>query len=104
MFSIYVPLGTTTFGFPIQVTNGSRTPSAADATPTYRIYGPSGGAAITSGTSAATVTDSQTGFYFVTNVAITTGAGFAAGTTYFVRCAYAVSSTSEVDLFSFTVT
>ena len=97
-----VPLGTT-IGFPVQVTNSSRTPSAPDAQPTWRIYGPAGGAAIMSGTAAASDTDSQTGFRFVTGVAITSGNGFASGNTYFIRAAYAVSATNEVDLGEFTV-
>lgn len=103
MFLGFVTLGTTTFGFPIQVTNASRTPSAPDAQPTYRIYGPSGGAALLTGTAAASDTDSQTGLRWVTNVAVTGANGFAAGSTYYVRAAYAVSSVNEVDVGVFSV-
>lgn len=103
MFFGFVTLGSTTFGFPIQVTNSSRTPSAPDAQPTYRIYGPGGGAAILTGTAPASDTDSQTGFRFVTGVQVTAGNGFASGLTYTIRSAYAVSSVNEVDIGTFSV-
>lgn len=103
MFFGYVPLGTTTFGFPIQCANSSRTPTAPDAAPTWRIYGPAGGAALLTGTAPNTDTDSQTGFRFVTGVQVTLGNNFAAGNTYTVRAAYAISSVSEVDIGTFVV-
>lgn len=104
MFFGFIALGTTTFGFPIQVTNSSRTPSTPDAQPTWRIYAMSGGAAILTGTAPASDTDSQTGLRFVTNQSITVGNGFASGNVYYIRAAYAVSATSEVDIGSFVVT
>ena len=99
----FVPLGTTTFGFPIQVTNGSRTPSAPDAAPTWRIYQGGGTSALLTGTASGTDTDSQTGFRMVTGVSITSGNGFASGNTYVVRAAYAVSATNECDIGTFVV-
>lgn len=104
MFFGFVPLGTTTFGFPVQVTNSSRTPSAPDAQPTWRIYAPTGGAAILTGTAPNADVDSQTGWRPVTNVAVTGANGFASGNTYTVRVAYGVSSVNEVDIGTFVVT
>lgn len=100
----FVPLETTTFGFPIQVTDADRAPASPDAQPSYRIYGPSGGTALVTGTASNTDTDSQTGFRFATNVAITSANGFEAGKTYFVRAAYSESSDDYVEVGSFTVT
>lgn len=101
MFFGFVPLGTTTFGFPIQCTNGSRTPSAPTGTPTWRIYGPNGSSALLTGTSDASDTDSQTGLRWVTPVAITQANGFVAGSTYTIRADYTVSAVEEVDLGTF---
>lgn len=101
---VLVPLGTTTFGFPIQCANGSRTPTTPDAAPTWRIYGPSGGAALLSGTAGSSDVDSQTGLRFAINVAITSANGFASGTCYYIRSAYALSTVGEVDVLTFTVT
>lgn len=98
-----VPLGTT-IGFPIQVTNSSRLPSTPDAAPTWRIYGPNGGAALLSGVAASSDTDSQTGLRWVTGVAVTTGNGFASGNTYFIRSDYLLSSAELCDITEFTVT
>ena len=103
MFFGIVTLGTTTFGFPIQVTNSSRTPSAPDSAPTWRIYAASGGAAILTGTAPGSDTDSQTGWRFVTGVNVTSGNSFASGGTYFIRAAYAISAVNEVDVGSFVV-
>lgn len=103
MFFGQVAIGTTTFAFPVQVTNASRTPSSPDAQPTYRIYGPTGGAALLTGNAANTDTDSQTGLRWVTGVQVTVANGFAAGNMYFIRAAYAVSSVNEVDIGSFVV-
>lgn len=103
MFFGFIAIGTTTFGFPVQVTNSSRTPSTPDAQPTWRIYAASGGAALLTGTFPATDTDTQTGWRFATNVSVTTGNGFAAGNVYFIRAAYAVSTVQEVDVGSFAV-
>lgn len=104
MFFGFVALGTTTFGFPIQGTNSSRTPTAPDAAPTWRIYSSAGGAAILTGTGPVSDTDSQTGWRMVTGVSITSGNGFASGNTYFIRSAYAISTVAEVDIGSFAVT
>lgn len=104
MFFGFVALGTTTFGFPIQVTNSSRTPSSPASAPTWRIYGPSGGAALLTGTAPSSDTDSQTGLRFVTSVSITGANGFASGNTYYIRADYTVSATEEVDVGCFVVT
>ncbi len=104
MFFGFVPLGTTTFGFPIQGTNSSRTPTAPDAAPTYRIYAAGATVALVTGTGPAGDTDSQTGWRMVTGLSITLGNGYAAGQTYFVRAAYAISAVAEVDIGCFVVT
>lgn len=104
MFFGFVPLGSTTFGFPIQVTNSSRTPSTPDAAPTYRIYQAGGTTALLTGTASGSDTDSQTGWRMITGLSITLGNGFASGGTYVVRGAYAISTTQEVDIGSFVVT
>ncbi len=103
MFFGFVPIGTTTFGFPIQGTNSSRTPTAPDAAPTYRIYQAGGTTPILTGTGPASDTDGQTGWRMVTNVAVTLANGFAAGQTYVVRAAYAISTVAEVDIGCFVV-
>lgn len=103
MFEGFVALATTTFNVFLQVKNSSGTPSTPDAAPSYRIYGPAGGTALLTGTFSASDTDSQTGWRASGNIAITTANGFAAGSTYRVRKAWAVSSTNYVEDSSFTV-
>jgi hypothetical protein len=104
MFFGFVPLGTTTFGFPIQVTNGSRTPSTPDAAPTWAIFGPSFASAILTGTAPSSDVSGYLGLRGVTNVGITLANGFAAGLTYTIRANYALSTVGEVDIGFFTVT
>lgn len=96
MFYGPVALGTT-IALMVNTVNGSDTPTAADTNAvTYRIYAPSGSAALLTGSFSTTVVDSQTGLYQATGVALTAGNGFAAGNVYVVRIAYAISATNYV--------
>jgi len=97
-------LGATDFAFMVNTTSGTGVPTNADATPTYRIYAQGGTSALLTGTMTAGVVDSQTGLYKVTSLSITAGNGFAAGNTYCIRIAYAISATNRVDIYFFTVT
>lgn len=100
----YVALGTSTYTLIQQTTNSSGVPTAADTDAVaYRIYAPSGGAALLTGVFSTTVVDSQTGYYITGSLAITSGNGFAAGNTYRVRITYAISSTTYVREQSFCV-
>lgn len=100
-----VPLGTTTYALVQQCVTDARAPVAADTNAvTYRIYAPSGTSALLTGSFSTTVVDSQTGFYQATGIQVTGANGFAAGNTYVVRVAYAVSAANKVDVHSFTVT
>lgn len=102
-FEGFVTIGTTDFNLFLQVTNSAGTPSTPDATPAYRIYAPSGGAALLTGNYAASDTDSQTGWRVSGNLSITIGNNFATGSTYRVRSTYAVSGTSYVRTAFFSV-
>ena len=95
----------TTFNVIAQTAPSTKVPTAADSNAvTYRIYGPSGGTALLTGSFSTTVVDSQTGWYISGNLAITGANGFAAGNTYRVRVAYAIASVNIVDTYSFAVT
>ena len=104
MFIGFVTLSDTAFKLMVQTTNGSGTP--VDATThavAYRIYAPAGGAALLTGTFVASLVDSQTGLYVTAALSITSGNGFAAGSSYRCRLAYANSGTDYVKEQVFTV-
>lgn len=100
-----VTLGSTDFALFCQTKTTAGVPIAADSNAvTYRIYSPSGGAALLSGSFSTTVVDSQTGLYRAGSISLTSGNGFAAGSTYVIRLAYAVSSgTNQVQVQTVTV-
>lgn len=99
-----IPLSTTIALF-CQTKTTAGVPIAADSNSvTYRIYSPSGGSPLLSGTFSTTVVDSQTGLYTATGVALTSANGFIAGNVYIIRIAYAVSTgTNQVQIQTLTV-
>lgn len=100
----FVSLGTTNYTLVVQTTDASGTPQTATTNAVaYRIYAPSGGAALLTGSFSTTVIDSQTGYYITGSLSITSGNGFAAGNTYRVRIQYAYSGTTYVKEQAFTV-
>lgn len=84
-----------------QCVNGSLVASAPDSAPSYSIYGTDGTALLT-GSLGGSDHDSKTGLRRGT-AAITSGNGFASGNVYYIRVAYAVSSTSYARVLSFNV-
>lgn len=100
----FVPLGTTTFGFPIQCTDNNRHPQTPDAAPTWRIYAAGTAAALLTGTAPSSDQDSQTGWRPTSNVSITAGNNFASGNVYFIRVSYAISAVTYTDTSTFAVT
>lgn len=103
--NIPVPLGTTTYTLWCQTTDANGTPQTATTNAvTYKIYGPSSTSPLLSGSYGTTVIDSNTGLYRTATLSITSGNGFAAGTSYLVRNAYAYSGTNFVKTQYFTVT
>lgn len=84
----------------VQCRNASRTPSAPDAAPAYRIYSEAAGAAVVTGSLPPTERYTATGlFEYMQRLT----SAFATGR-YYVRYTYAVSSTQFVDFDSFEVT
>lgn len=94
-------LGETMWGL-LQVRNGSDVPAAADAAPTYRIYGDT--AVMTNGTGTSSAFDSGTvtGLYKVSHT-ISQGDGYERGKVYHVRLAWAVSSAARAEVLTFRV-
>lgn len=97
----FVTLGDTLVGH-IVTKNSSGVPTNSDAAPTLRTYGSSGN--ITAGNVTASALDhaNVTGLYSYTFVASAAN-GFASGSTYTIIAQYAISSTNQGDLFTFTV-
>ena len=86
----------------IQLKNGNAPVTADSGTITARIYKGSSESLVLAATVASAVTDSLTGWHLLT-AALTTGNGFASGTTYTIRVAYQVSAVNKVAEYSFTV-
>lgn len=83
----------------VQCRNGSRTPSAPTAAPTYRIYSEAGGAAVVTGSLPPTERYVTTGlFEYMQRLT----SSFSAGR-YYVLYGYAVSGTNYVDFDAFEV-
>jgi hypothetical protein len=87
----------------VQCVNDARTPTAPDATPTFRIYGPAG-TTMTDGTGTfeATIVDSRTGLYLKL-MGCTAQRGYQQGVTYTVEVRYLISAVLKVELHSFLV-
>ncbi len=84
----------------VQCRNGSRTPSAPDAAPTFRIYPEAAGAAVITGSLPPTERYTATGlFEYMQRLT----SAFSAGR-YYVRYAYAISAVQYVDFDAFEVT
>lgn len=83
----------------VQCRNGSRTPLAPDAAPTYRVYAEAGGSAVATGSLPPTERYQTTGLF---EHMLPLNSTFAAGR-YYVRYAYAISATNYVDVDSFEV-
>jgi hypothetical protein len=98
-------LGFVTLGDTLQIlaqcVNGSGVASAPDSAPSYAIYNPSGTPLLT-GSLGGSDHDSKTGLRRGT-AAITSGNGFAVGSVYLLRVAYAVSSTNYALTYAFNV-
>jgi hypothetical protein len=75
----------------MQSVNSSGTPVAADAAPTFRIYGPSGLMNNGTGTTSAFDSGNVTGMYQASKV-VGAADGYARATTYTIRFQWAVSS------------
>lgn len=84
----------------LQMADGNA-PATADAAPTFRIYKGSSSTPVATGT-CSTVVDSQTGWHKLSQ-ALTSGNGFAAGTVYTIRLAYAVSSVAKAQEYAFQI-
>lgn len=83
------------------LTKSGDTPTAADALPTYRVYGPDG-ALMPNGTGTFTAGD-QTGYYYATH-AITAVNTYDIRLNYSIKVAYAISAVARGTMLSFTVT
>lgn len=88
---------------PVVTKNGSGTPTNADSSPSYRVYGPSG--LMTNGTGTLALKDAMnvTGLYDV-QLAVNASNGYVQGQTYYVVIRWAVSSTNYAEVHAFTVT
>jgi hypothetical protein len=86
-----------------QSRNTSRTPTADDGTPAYRIYGEAG--LMTSGTGNAVLFDSSntTGLYKVTHT-ISSANGYERGKCYTLRVTGTVGAVARCEEFTFIVT
>ena len=73
-------------------------PTDADSLPTYTLFGPDGALSNNTGTA----TDEGVGLNKLTH-SILAADGYAQGKTYFVDVRYAVASTNQAQLLSFTV-
>lgn len=93
----FVTLGSSLLGY--LLTKNGDVPTAADALPTYRVYGPSG--LMTNGTGAVAAGD-QTAIYKLTH-SIASADGFVAGQTYSIRVAYTIGGAAKGQVLTFTV-
>jgi hypothetical protein len=91
-----------TLHFLVLSENTSDVPTAADAAPTYTIYGPDG-TAMTNGTGTTAAVSGKTGLYRGTH-SISTADGYAAGSTYHVYAQWALSAVNKAEHYSFNVT
>lgn len=103
MFNGFVTLGNTLTGG-VLCRNSSGTPTAPDAAPTVKIYGPSGTtlALMTNGSTTGTSVSGVTGLYSY-QFTLSGANGFAAGTTYFLTATFAISGTTRGETQSVTV-
>ena len=97
----FFALGGTLSGL-FQATGSNGLPAAADALPTFRIYGPGGLMSNGTGTCSAFDASNVTGLYKFT-VPLNGGDGYARGGTYTVRVLATVSAAAQVGMFSFVV-
>ena len=85
----------------LQCRGGSDVPTAPDAAPSYAVYSPSFGAALTTGSLGAADTDTKAGFRTGT---LTIDGSFVAGTLYTIRFAWAISAVAKSAIGTFMVT
>ena len=90
-----------TLVFPFITVNTSDVPTAADATPTYKVYAADLQTTLVSSTNASALSG-ETGGYYVSQ-SITAAGGFESGKTYAVLVTYAISSAARRQTFTFTV-
>jgi hypothetical protein len=88
----------------VQTVGANDVPTDADSAPTYRIYGPAG-TLMTNGTGTTTIMDSSNtnGLYRLSH-SISSGDGYAAGSSYTIVYSWAISSSLRGAVQTFTVT
>lgn len=93
-----VQVGGTLYGMLLVRVSG--TPTAADSSPTYTIYGPDG--AMTNGTGTVTAVSGITGLYEFSH-SIASGDGYASGINYTIKHDYQISAADKSTKQTFTV-